>query len=1774
MLSNLVSTGSRHQEQAVQSTTSATGAKLNRHREGHLRVHLALHDNQRNEAKRIAKAYRLQNRFPTNRSEARELRDVWRDSKPIVVRPSVRPQRSPPALPELTDTFMKVSSLLTGDALALYVADTLKEPSPFDPERTRQLRKVIHHVSSHCDDPVTQGHIEDIATRLSSLAGGGIATISGTASSFAATLSSISHLGTTIDKLSGVIENIKETSAKGFNTFEKHLPTLQKALTYVLDLMLDFYAASLIPADRVLSWLALKTATWAIRLRDDAMNWYHKLVEAITPFFTVPTGSPAPVAQGWTPIMLRDLSKTLLSIFGLDTGSPVPDSDVRKMGSVFSAANSGLTFFGKLSTMLIKAFEYVVRYFGLSSNPVDAIYVELYDKGFVLLGKSPLDPGMLNLFIDFDDQYRQLEVTNAELTLMQRSALNSMRHDLAAKIRIARDYLRDPSSRIPQCVIHILNSAPGIGKTALVSAIAHRAFALAGYASPTMYVLNPADRFMSGHHGQSVIHLDEPWNNQSDDDDAYVTNIIQTIGSGVKMQTNQAEITEKGTNFIQARLMIGTTNISRPDPAHMKIRTKEALLRRFESVHIDVNEKFTAYDRATRRYDPLYTFDHTEAMFEAAFTFTVTQLHKDVADVVVGKYTYSQYVEYVARRLIAADKTFKSGVWPEQAFERSIVDNIHLRIKHLLNQKRTTNSDNELSLLKEYMTPEDIEIYQKEPIAQGMIQDIISRFRGEPTHFILTIADEEPKELPARLDKERIRSNPLAATSQKLVNGKLCYVLNQLGSTNAYVTNVMAREPIWLESEACDFMFYGVPLPVSLKSVVTFKMSSAAIALGSAAIGLIAILTIGIKHWFRDISKPLVTPIGILRGGDKLVLGAAPWTQDDLRPLVDLPVNELVRDPETQLPINGHVKIPTSIGDFRVFLDGSILFEANGSSLTPLDDGRLAFLHNGQPFHPISLDPLRVRVLGREVLLTGVPPQVAMAQSYDLHDKNAKAIFGKKSGPREVLGKLPVAQGIVAGDPLYSKIVMSLVPARLTRDEDGSSITIAFTCVAIGGTWLITNRHSLHSFFTGKTCRMSVERFGSWSEYFPLSNGIVSAIQTHDLCGIHVPSKYFADAPNIIPLFIYDTEVDDAHVCNAKLVSRIRDTRIPMAYIRDAGTVTFVGSIKVLDPNSDATYVTNDVVRYPLNTESGDCMSILVSESPRQDRVLFGFHTAGARNGDAYGIVITQTLLKKIVEPAKIEGAIEPVTGLPLADVPIVTAVGQSKYELTNSVPVYKLDAPPYIPRSSGFVRSHFDFERDPNTLARIPVVLTNMKQGTIDPLALAIAKFDTPNVELTTQQHVIRRRAELLLMVYIKSFKPRGPEKTSRDDIINGPVFDLSTPVKLQTSMGGLYGPYRKKGGKWDFFARDDKGRIFLLPEGEKVYYNLVNRLEAGKGIDFICPLAMKDELRPPDRVWAGKVRTTFAFPAIESILLREYLHCFIDAVERCPEIAVGVNPFSRNFSDRINDIKNHGAQVIAGDISNNDATNYAYEGTYLYELVTAWYNHHFPDSRLSATRDLLFKKFFLERAVALGDKVWVSRHHWLSGFPYTSYFQSIVNQARLCTASLDILSTKNRPLYAEIDTYTKYRVVVQGIFYGDDLMAGVRTSEIDNFTIAEAYAKYGHIYTDPEKSSTHSRYGIWYEERFIKRRLVHMPLLNVYFAPLPEGIVEAIPYYLMKDPRSEAEKLADCFDSALREWFHHGREKFDTYLAMYNDHARRVGMNQSFLTYDQLLDEFLRSY
>lgn len=153
-------------------------------------------------------------------------------------------------------------------------------------------------------------------------------------------------------------------------------------------------------------------------------------------------------------------------------------------------------------------------------------------------------------------------------------------------------------------------------------------------------------------------------------------------------------------------------------------------------------------------------------------------------------------------------------------------------------------------------------------------------------------------------------------------------------------------------------------------------------------------------------------------------------------------------------------------------------------------------------------------------------------------------------------------------------------------------------------------------------------------------------------------------------------------------------------------------------------------------------------------------------------------------------------------------------------------------------------------------------------------------------------------------------------------------------------------------------------------------------------------------------------------------------------------------------------------------------------------------------------------------------------------------------------------------------FREDVALMTYGDDNIGSVREG-CDNFTIAGCSTfldNYGQVYTMPDKESELSDFLPYDDFEFLKRKNVYHEKLGVHLGALLDKSIYKSLHCVLREKNCPLTREYACalnIDNAVREWFNHGEETYESNRARMIQVAESSNLRHLCLELDKNYDE-----
>jgi len=625
-----------------------------------------------------------------------------------------------------------------------------------------------------------------------------------------------------------------------------------------------------------------------------------------------------------------------------------------------------------------------------------------------------------------------------------------------------------------------------------------------------------------------------------------------------------------------------------------------------------------------------------------------------------------------------------------------------------------------------------------------------------------------------------------------------------------------------------------------------------------------------------------------------------------------------------------------------------------------------------------------------------------------------------------------------------------------------------------------------------------------------LDNVYGDNLSEQDLCLVVFPKEMAQPYVDRIENFATDADIENITRKQVPFVMPIIDRG---EYVwKETFAYKHLNAGPVLDNGFEDYYIARSFVYHGF-TDYGDCGSVFaVLNSSLQNRKLFGMHVAGSPGSHGISSICTQEMLKLaileipedeiVISSVNFDEEIHPQSGLNLS-------VGQFN-ELGT---VLKSPSAPIV---SSIIKSKLH-----NTYAKTSLKPALLKTvGDVKPMTVALSSY-------------------CLNTKYVSKYSIDQACENYYSHLLNTNTYEV--PARILTIWEAIYGiegsedfcgipKHTSSGYPMNLTGVENlKKNLFPPPisnkredDSEHMYWKVFDRvnedlslMKAGKRPFYVFTDFLKDEIRPIEKVNAGKSRLISGCPLILCIIDKMYNSSFNAWVmnNRIDNgSAVGINPYSHEWERLAKvlsrfDLSVEEAMVGAGDYSKFDGS----QTPYLQWAVFNLYNNYYTDfsDGLKPTSEL--KEDNLVRNT-LWYEVTNAKHlnssvlyEWMSslssGHPDTVNINTSINNILI------------RMAYGKtFGTVHDFNDNVTVVAYGDDILYSVRSSIrhlFNDVKISAVMSEFGFTYTDETKSDFTHGFRSIKEVEFLKRRFRYEPILCRWVAPLRLEVILNIPMW-----------------------------------------------------------------
>lgn len=563
-------------------------------------------------------------------------------------------------------------------------------------------------------------------------------------------------------------------------------------------------------------------------------------------------------------------------------------------------------------------------------------------------------------------------------------------------------------------------------------------------------------------------------------------------------------------------------------------------------------------------------------------------------------------------------------------------------------------------------------------------------------------------------------------------------------------------------------------------------------------------------------------------------------------------------------------------------------------------------------------------------------------------------------------------------------------------------------------------------------------------------------------------------------------------------------------------------------------------INYDLETSSGMCGALLSVTNNLIHTKLIGFHVAGGTGVLALGALATQELLLEalnthvstfnIPQSYLIDGR------LPYSQSWTETNVETSLlHEEGDCLNVGNALSPACPSITQLRPSAIYGLVQEPITKPAHLKPFHKEGEGTIDPMIKGIKKIMGGQVWVDS---------DLLEAAANDVFQCLGPAPNGKgivhtyEEAIKGIEGDpLKRPINRTTSPGYPYNLKNPSKGK-TFWLGDGEDYIVDNPELKRDVQQLITDSANGIRGNAISLATLKDEKRPIAKVDEGKTRVFEACPQHLVIAMRQYFLDFAAHVMRKRiknGIAVGINPYSLEWTRLAHHLLEKGDNMIAGDFSNFDGSLLMQVLVKIQEKINEWYK---DDERSQLIRAALWEHICNADILVRGEVI-RKTHSQPSGNPLTVIINSLFNGIVMRIAYMMMKREQGLPATCDYTTH------VSEIIYGDDDVKSVSDVILPWFnqvTLTKTLAKIGLTYTDETKSGTTLLSKSLTDIAFLKRKFA-IQLDGTFLAPMDlENILEITNWIKGKSVRIST--VENC-EQAVMELSLHERQVYEAWSA-----------------------------
>ena len=592
-----------------------------------------------------------------------------------------------------------------------------------------------------------------------------------------------------------------------------------------------------------------------------------------------------------------------------------------------------------------------------------------------------------------------------------------------------------------------------------------------------------------------------------------------------------------------------------------------------------------------------------------------------------------------------------------------------------------------------------------------------------------------------------------------------------------------------------------------------------------------------------------------------------------------------------------------------------------------------------------------------------------------------------------------------------------------------------------------------------------------WNELRVKAVDYLRAGKMTDLCTIQLDKKC-ARYPDL-----------RKHVMEKSQLSNLVGTRV-VSTVADCPNTTYevkfgcVENITMQETvDTDGSRFTCQSATTNIGSREGDCGSVYIMDSLTSSRRICGIHFAGCAGKACFIPLVSEDLEAIIEESEQVMPSYVPVEDLP-------DAIVQG-----NCISLGSILDPPH-PNVNTKIHSTQVFNKIyPTEMAPAKLMHPEKVDG---PMFKGIQK-QFKNVPVLDKS--ILKKSVLSYKQQLAKSKCNyaNMQVLSFDEAVKGTDSEYIKGINRVTSAGYPWCHERSKGKtlwfgnmEWDLHGKKAK-------EVRKKVMQQIEAMKQGIVQPYVFTDTLKDETLPKMKVEIGKTRVFAAAPMDFVIAFRMYFISFIAFLMEKridTESAVGIRCQSLEWDKLAKHLSKFGDKHVAGDFSNYDGTLHPDILWSILEVIEDYYERCPTYSKSDAVVRRCLWESVVNSYHICGKYLYKLNHSQPSGNPATAILNSMYNSIA-CRVTF----------YLERPDDSEFNDSVSMIAYGDDNLLNISSrvsSWYNQEAMTKAFAAFGMVYTDEEKTGIMSGFKQLNQCFFLKRGFVFDSDNRIWMSPL----------------------------------------------------------------------------